>query len=691
MTNPLPRNDSLLARALVRLSNQERAREIATDISLTPKEEDKVNALVAQVLDQGQILDEKLADESAYLNDSIKESEAELDKDVDQQAHESERPTSSYGYHFEVPPEESSGLAPADIQLDDSQINAVRELARVQYGCLIGAAGTGKTTVQKFLLQELIYGVHESGHNIVTVRKLDGAQGLSIALVAFTGMAAQVIKYNQPDWMAIACKTIHGFLEFKPEESIGKNGQKTRIFLPSRHNMNKCDHDVVIIDEASMVGLDLWKQLLAALKPGTRVYMTGDLNQLPPIIGQPVFAYALSKWPVFELTKVHRQKEAGANRIVEVAHEVLNGKRPTFDSTKDNPDWRVIGFELDGNPSKAQQQILAILQQVRTRRIRTDDPDSPVVYDPYRDRVMTAGNGFDDTASSSLVQQAPLNEALSVLIMPPKEGHVRYVIDAGRRQPKFGVGLRVMATKNEPPDRDQRVTNGMTGVIEDIYQNHKYTGDAKLFGLEADVQQEIRDRIAHIKLGKDANVMDKLDSLADADFDDVESSGFNHEDEEMDDEEASGLASHSVVVRFDNGATRTFQSKAGVESLHLAFCSTVAKCQGSQFDTAIIIVHHAQKQQLCREWLYTAITRATKRVIILYTTSGLGMAIAKQKIHGKSIAEKVEAYRRMASEGKQVSPGIRLRVNVPLSIEDYDDTQKTFEYVNRMQESGYLK
>lgn len=682
LLNPAPRFSLLNVTA--KKTNAQVAAEIPTPAGLlTQKEEAKVNEIVAAVLTRGQEIDSEM--EQARLND---DGGAQYVEDQEEVLYESEKTqgtrVSTNG--FNLPSRFESGLAPSDIVLDPSQLAAVKELATHQYGCLIGAAGTGKTTVQKFLLQELIYGTDSRGGNIVEVKRLAGAQGLSIALVAFTGMAAQVIKFNQPDWIGVACKTIHGLLEYKPEESINNRGEKTRIFLPSRHNMNKCDHNVVIIDEASMVGLDLWKNLLSALKPGTRVYMTGDLNQLPPIIGQPVFAYALSKWPVCELTVVHRQKEKGANRIIEVAHQVLNGQQITFDSTKDNPDWRVAGFKLDGNPKAAQQQILAILNQVRGRRINIEDPDSAIIYDPYRDRVMTAGNGFLGDSESDMVQQAPLNEALSILIQPPKEGHQRYIIDAGRRQPKFGVGLRVMATKNEAPDIVDRVTNGMTGVITDIHPNPKYVGDRKLFGLEDDVIAETRVRIANIKLGSvgtaKIRTLDALAALDDSalDVDEDDDARLNHDEEEAS-EAAGGLASHSVTIRFDNGATRTFSSKASVESLHLAYCSTVAKCQGSQFDTAIIIVHHAQKMQLSREWLYTAITRATKRVIILYTDFGLRYAVSKQKIYGKTIAEKVEAYRKMAAEGKQVAPGVKLRINVPLTIEEYDETERTFEYI----------
>jgi len=654
MNNPLPRT-SLLARSLAKTPMQ-RAAEIET--KLNPKEEAKANALVAQILESAV---ERKIDSEIEEEHSI---ESTYEPGIDY------KPATQSATRFQLPAESESGLWNPDITLDESQVEAVAALAKVQYGCLIGAAGTGKTTVQKYLIHKLVY-----GDSAVEVKQLSDGQGLNIAMVAFTGMAVQVMKSNLPSWMHQCCKTIHGLLEFAPEQvESTKSGQMTRIFVPQRHNLRKLDHDIIIIDEASMVGLDLWKQLLAACKRGTRIYMTGDLNQLPPIIGQPIFAYALSHWHVSELTKVHRQKEVGANRIVEVAHQVLNGKQPSFDNQKGNPDWRVIFQELPASPVEANKMILNILNQIRKRQLNPADPNSAIIYDPYRDRVMTAGNGFDNNKTSSMVQQAPLNEQLSILIQPPDEAHPRFIIDAGRAQKKFAVNLRVMATKNEAPSTLDRVTNGMTGVITDIVRNGHYKGKYDLFGIESEVMAATRARIADLRnpFAGESNPA-SLEELANFSFDSDEGEeDLSLESGESQEEiEGGGAASHIVHVRFDNGAVRQFASKASVESLQLAYCSTVAKCQGSQFDCAVIICHHAEKAQLSREWLYTAITRATKRVIILGTPYAIRYAISRQKIKGATLADKIERYRAMAQEGLDVGYA-KFRVNVPLSIETYD-------------------
>jgi ATP-dependent exoDNAse (exonuclease V) alpha subunit len=493
-------------------------------------------------------------------------------------------------------------------------------------------------------------------------------------------MAVQVMKSNLPSWMHIACKTIHSLLEFAPEQVESKDGGMSRRFVPQRNNLRKLDHDIIMIDEASMVGVELWTQILAACRFGTRIYMIGDLNQLPPIVGQSVFGFALGQWHVCELTKVHRQKDPGANRIVEVAHEVLNGKPLTFDQAKGNPDWRVIFQPIHDDPIKAHNQILQILDQLRKRRVDAANPDSPIIYDPYRDRVMTAGNGYEQV-NTSAIHQFPINDSLSTLIEPPTDENPRILIDGGREQTKkFAVNLRIMATKNEPPDMVDRVTNGMTGVITSIRRNGNYTGRWDNFGTEDEVRAATAAKLAALRSGA-SNQQTMLEEVANFELegfgDDVELSGGQSQEEI----EGGGASSHVIDVTFDNGASRTFASKAGVGSLQLAYASTVAKCQGSQFDTAIIICHPAAKAMLSREWLYTAITRATQRVIILGTEFAIRQAVSKQKIRGANLQEKVNRYLQMSAEGERVGQ-VRVRMNVPLRVEDYNgQTVKTrYEY-----------
>lgn len=554
---------------------------------------------------------------------------------------------------------EESGLINPDIVWDEFQTSAIKKLAKSQYAALIGAAGTGKTTLVKALLAGIIYGDEELGLDPIGIRDIDEKAGPSIALCAFTGIASQVIRKNLPDWAAPACKTIHTLLEYSPEnfeyndEVTGELKVGTH-FVPTRDASRPLEQDVIVIDEASMLGLNLWHQILDACRPNTKIILIGDINQLKPVADQTMFAYALaeslqpdSPWVVAELKKIHRQKEPEANRIIDTAHEILSGKRPTFDDPN-SPNWRVIGFKLDNSPTKAAQQIVGFTHMLTTKK----GPDGQVIYDPHRDRIMTAGNGEDMNQSSSAVQQITINETLCRLVDPPSEDHPVTIIDAGRVERRFCVGHRVMATKNEPPDQKDRVTNGMTGRVLEIEKNPKWQGEHGLVGSEASVKefrrQAAQRTIAQMKGEKAESKMFELGDVANFVTQAIDNK--DTKEERVGDQPAS----HIVTVKFDNGATRRFGTKSQVESLCLAYATTVHKAQGSQCDTAIIVCHHAVKMQLNREWLYTGWTRAVRRVICLYTDLGIATAVSKQQIYGKTTAEKIQRYAEVMARGDKI-------------------------------------
>ena len=204
---------------------------------------------------------------------------------------------------------QDSGLAANGFQFDESQEKALHTLIHGRHVCLIGAAGTGKTTMVKHALANLIYGDEAKGIKPMGIRALGGAQGPSIAICAFTGIATQVVSEMLPSWIRPCTKTIHSLLEYKPSDEEGK------MFVPTRTALNKLDHDIIVIDEASMLGLDLWHHVVDALRPHTRIILIGDLNQLKPVADATMFAYALSAamdgklgWSIAELTTIHRHK-----------------------------------------------------------------------------------------------------------------------------------------------------------------------------------------------------------------------------------------------------------------------------------------------------------------------------------------------------------------------------------------------
>ncbi len=530
-----------------------------------------------------------------------------------------------------------SGLTADGFSFDESQKRAIEILTRKKHVCLIGAAGTGKTTMVKHALAQLIYG-SESVSDPVGIRLLSGEQGPSIAICAFTGIATQVIKNTLPPWLHNACKTIHQLLEYKPvDRSSGESG----MFIPNRTMANKLDHDIIVIDEASMLGLDLWHNLVDALRPHTKVILIGDLNQLKPVADATMFAYALSAgidekddWSIAELTTIHRQKEAAANKIIDGAHAILHGKLPVFDDPQKDPDWRFIGFELKPNAMNAHDQIVGALDWLR----KQPTPGTPErsLYDPYNDLVLTAGNGFNEDDSSSFVQQAPLNGTLSRLLEPPTDEHPLYIIDAGRDTKRFAVGHRVMATKNESPAEKNRVTNGLTGRITKIESNPNWAGNRNMFGTEREVMEF---RASQAKAAM-KSAMEEFSLAA------VDTSRFTATETASEKQ-----ASHVIYVKYVNGAERVYRTAAEVAGIQLAYAVTVHKAQGSQADTVIIVVHHAVKKQLSREWFYTGVTRARRRVIVLYTRMGLSTAVARQQIFGKDLREKVNRYRQVMENG----------------------------------------
>lgn len=578
-------------------------------------------------------------------------------------------------------------LVDPDFPWDESQTEAIVGLSKEKAGCLIGAAGTGKTTCEKRLVDILIHGDDVLGvppMNMARVNIRDywnrgvgkeptrrGEESEeesqvhivpSILLCAYTGQATQNIKKNFPKSWHRNIMTIHSALGYHPEEfeEIDESSKeiKTKMrFVPFYNKTIQMPWDVIIIDEASMANVQLWHELLDASRPTTRFYFIGDINQLPPPIGQGILGFAMSRWPVFELRHIHRQKEAAANRIIETAWDILHGKQPVYDDPKTNKDWRVLGFELKHDPAEAARQVISLAQGLRTQYLSVVEPDPDgdglrtndkyPVYDPWRDRILTCMNGYNDADPSAPLGQSGLNEILAKLFGNRVE---RTIIDAGREVKKFAVGYRVMATKNEPPSTPDRVTNGMTGIITEITENVDYTGDKRLFGPENQVAAYRQELVSLVGVQPKA-------------------ADFNFTEEELmpkninigKTERIEGAASHSVVVSF-NGIIRTFKSKAQVEQLQIAYASTVHKTQGSEMDTAIVIVHHAQKRMLNRESLYTAVTRATKRLLILYTPHGMKLSLAKQKIFGNTLEEKIRHYLEMVSE-EAGALGLKVRLS----------------------------
>ncbi len=173
---------------------------------------------------------------------------------------------------------------------------------------LTGGPGTGKTTSVRAILT------------------LFERMGLDVLLAAPTGRAAKR--------MAEVCgrdaQTIHRMLGMSWDERTGQ----VRF---QKNEKDPLHADALIVDETSMVDLALMRALLAALRPGCRLVLVGDPDQLPSVGAGNVFADLIrsGRAAVVALTEVFRQAQESA--IIRSAHAVNEGRAPelTNDVTGD--------------------------------------------------------------------------------------------------------------------------------------------------------------------------------------------------------------------------------------------------------------------------------------------------------------------------------------------------------------------
>ena len=199
--------------------------------------------------------------------------------------------------------QEAPESAPTEIVLNDQQLLAIDYALAGKEFCLIGAAGTGKTTTTRELIRRVREQMNANGESP------DNA----IVCIAFTRRAVRnIAKALAPIGAANICKTAHALLEYAPnrEGYVREDGEwcETMRFIPQRTALNPITNaKLIIVDEASMLGYtSLYREVREAC-PNARFIFIGDLNQLPPVFGDAVLGYKLATLPVVELTQVYRQ------------------------------------------------------------------------------------------------------------------------------------------------------------------------------------------------------------------------------------------------------------------------------------------------------------------------------------------------------------------------------------------------
>ncbi len=292
---------------------------------------------------------------------------------------------------------------PDGVALSTEQLRALKTALQAKVTVITGGPGTGKTTLLRSLLVAL-----------------DSA-GLRPTLAAPTGRAARRLA----EASGREAKTIHRLLEYSPETNEFLRSER----FPLRTNF-------LIVDEASMMDVELAASLVRSLIPGASLLLVGDRDQLPSVgpgsVLKDVIASGLV--PVVELQEVYRQ--ARESLIVANAHRLNRGEMPI---TQNDAEGDFFFFERG-----APEDVLGTIKQLVQNRL----VGRFGIADPREIQVLTPMN------RGPLGTQA-LNRELQDLLNPRGRE-----LRAGDR--RFREGDRVIQLRN---NYDKLIFNGAIGRI----------------------------------------------------------------------------------------------------------------------------------------------------------------------------------------------------------------------------------
>lgn len=316
-----------------------------------------------------------------------------------------------------------------EITLDEAQRRAVKDAVLNGLMVITGGPGTGKTTT------------------INTIIKYFELEAMEIRLAAPTGRAAK----RMSETTGYEAQTIHRMLEL-----TGNPGESSNGMSFERNELNPLESDVIIIDEMSMVDINLMNSLLKAVAVGTRLILVGDVDQLPSVGPGNVLRDIIQSGciNVVMLSKIFRQ--AAESEIIMNAHKINKGEAITL-----NKFSRDFLFVKRDNPDAIIGAICTLLRDKLPGYVNAKISDIQILTPMKKGAV-----GVEK-----------LNRVLQEFLNPAQNDKVEKVYG----DTTFRVGDKVMQIKNNyqlewekrsrygiPTDGGTGVFNGDMGIIEAI-------------------------------------------------------------------------------------------------------------------------------------------------------------------------------------------------------------------------------
>ena len=495
---------------------------------------------------------------------------------------------------------------------NERQLEAIETGMRGKSLCLIGAAGTGKTTTTRELIAQMMQLAHVRPIEISTTYLQKDSPG--VIVVGFTNKAVNNIRKLLPQALKAHCMTLHKLLEFGPVRDLEG---KICGFAPKFDPENPLPHiSVVFFEESSMIGTDLYNTYRNALPLGCepQEVFLGDLNQLPPIFGDSILGHKLNALPIIELNHVYRQ--ALESPIIYLAHAVKEGKSlPWKLGTKEGDPPTILDSGDQGKVTllpwkKRLGEVAAVktLGNMMTKLIESGG------YNPEEDMILCPFN--------VRVGQVELNKYIADYLGRKRNAVVHEIIARGEKH-YYAIGDRVLYDRQEAVITEIIVTPGYGGKIPQD-------------------PSELLNRWGEIGSHKSSET---TSTSAPVDPEDYWTSS-------MIDEKQKNAASHTLKLEVcDTGLAVTVSDSGAINSMQFAYVQTVHKSQGSEWPRVFILLHFSHNVMLSRELMYTAITRARKELLIVLdpgqagSMDSISKAAKSPEIKGTTIKEKMMHFK----------------------------------------------
>lgn len=478
-------------------------------------------------------------------------------------------------------------IKPLAINIPDNlnapQVQAVKVANENAFSIITGGPGTGKTYTVAQLVIALQQAQAESDAQQAlsegaTIRFSTDSAGL--ALSAPTGKAAQRMQESlqaaldsaQVEVQLQEAKTIHRLL------GIGRDGR------PRYHAGNPLGEDIIIVDEASMLGVELANYLVSAIKPGARLILLGDANQLAAVDAGAVLA---------DLCRID---------VLQPIHAQLT------ESRRFHADSGIgkLATEINKSPADMQQvwQLLnhdeaLQFQSVNIQGINADVSD---IYaedlDPSVSNTQLLNSLSNKKVLSKITQNyTPYLKKINLLIKNPIAKSIPEI-----------VSLTISDLMSEF-NRFRILTAGHNGEWGDYNINDYLT----------------RWHMTQLKLplGKSPWFHGRPVMVLQNNY---ELGLFNGDIGICLQTQQKGEGSR-LEVFFENKTQGIAVNLLNDELIATAYAMTIHKSQGSEFDHIAITFDNSNSRLLSKELIYTAVTRAKQKVSIYSTKRALQKAV----------------------------------------------------------------